>query len=69
MLLRYSHSMKILLVNGGAPLKIRGAIHSSRNADNIELKVAYVISALVIQMEFHTNCWGFTSSSNGYFHN
>jgi hypothetical protein len=33
------------------------------------VKVAYVISGLVFQMESQTNCWGFTSSSNGYFHN
>jgi hypothetical protein len=36
---------------------------------DVEVKVAYVISGLVFQMEFHTNWWGFTSSSNGYFHN
>jgi hypothetical protein len=51
------------------PSKFGGLFICHIMLTNIEVKVAYVISGLVFQMEFHTNCWGFTSSSNDYFHN
>jgi hypothetical protein len=51
-LLTYSQSIKILQVNGGAPLKFEGLFICHIMLTDIEVKVSYVISGLVFQIEF-----------------
>jgi hypothetical protein len=50
-LLSYIHSIKILRVNGGAPFKFWGLFICHIMLTDIEVKVAYVISGLVFQIE------------------
>jgi hypothetical protein len=70
-LLSYSHSIKILRINGGAPFKFGGLFIFHIMLTDIEVKVAYVISGLVFQIGFRCShqLLGFTSSSNGHSHN